>query len=69
MEGYLMARTLVEGLKRAGRDLNREKLISALESINNVDFGGFRINYSPTTRQGSRFVELTVVGPGGKVLK
>ena len=69
IEGYLMARTLVEGLKRAGRDLNREKLISALESINNVDFGGFRINYSPTTRQGSRFVELTVVGPGGKVLK
>ena len=69
MEGYLMARTLVEGLKRAGRDLNREKLISALESINNVDFGGFRINYSPTTRHGSRFVELTVVGPGGRILK
>jgi len=69
MEGYLMARTLVEGLKRAGRDVSREKLLSALETMNNVDFGGYRVNYSATARQGSRFVELTVVGPGGKILK
>lgn len=69
MEGYLMARTLTEGLKRAGKDLNRDKLLTALESMNNVDFGGYRVNYSPTARTGSRFVELTVVGPGGKVLK
>lgn len=69
LEGYLMARTMVEGLRRACRDLNREKLVSALETINNVDFGGYRVNYSPTARYGSRFVELTVIGPGGKVLR
>ncbi len=69
MEGYLMARTMIEGLKRAGKDLTREKLVSSLESMNNVDFGGFRVNYSANGRQGSRFVELTVVGPGGKILK
>lgn len=69
LEGYLMARTLVEGLKRTGKELSREKLVSALESINNVDFGGFRLSYSPTARHGSRFVELTVVGPGGRILK
>lgn len=69
LEGYLMAKTLVEGLKRAGKDLTRDKLVSSLESMSNVDFGGYRVNYSPNSRQGSRFVELTVVGPGGKVLK
>ena len=69
MESYLMARTLVEGLKRAGKELSREKLVLALEGMNNIDFGGYRLNYSPTARQGSRFVELTVVGPGGKILK
>ena len=69
LEGYLMARTMVEGLRRAGRDLTREKLVSSLESLNNTDLGGFRINYSPTARYGSRFVELTVVGAGGKVLR
>jgi ABC-type branched-subunit amino acid transport system substrate-binding protein len=69
MEGYLMARTMIEGLKRAGKDLSREKLVSALESMNGADLGGYRVNYSPNTRLGSRFVELTVIGQGGKILK
>lgn len=69
LESYIMARTLVEGLKRAGKDLTREKLVSALESLSNTDIGGYRINYSATTRQASHFVELTVVGPGGRLLK
>lgn len=69
MEAYLMARTMIEGLKRAGKDLSREKLVNALESMSGVDFGGYRVNYSTTGRIGSRFVELTVIGPGGKVLR
>lgn len=69
MEAYLMARTMVEGLKRAGKDLSRDKLVSALENMGGVDFGGYRVNYSPASRTGSRFVELTVIGPGGKVLR
>lgn len=69
MEGYLMARTLVEGLKRSGKDLSREKLVTTLESMSNVELGDYRLNYSASAHPGSRFVELTVVGPGGKVLK
>ena len=64
-----MARVMSEGLKRAGRDLSRDKLVSALEGLNNNDFGGYRVTYGANNRQGSRFVELTVVGPGGKLLK
>jgi ABC-type branched-subunit amino acid transport system substrate-binding protein len=70
MEGYLMARTMVEGLKHvSAKELTRERLVSALEGINNTDFGGYKVNYSPTVRQGSKFVELTVLGPDGKLLK
>ena len=69
MEGYLMARTMIEGLKRAGKDLTREKLVTSLESMNGTDLGGYRVNYGPGTRLGSRFVELTVIGQGGKILK
>ncbi len=69
MEGFLMAKTLVEGLKKVGKDLTREKLISALESMNNADIGGYKINYAGNTRLGSRFVELTVIGAGGKIMK
>lgn len=69
MEGYLMARTLVEGIKRAGKDLTREKLVSSLESLSNADIGGYKINYNGSSHLGSRFVELTVVGANGKVLR
>ncbi len=69
LEGYIMAKTLVEGLKRAGKDLSRDKLVSSLESMNGVDFGGFRLGYTSNNHQSSNFVELTVVGPGGKLLK
>lgn len=62
LEGYLMARVMVEGIKRAGKDLTREKLIGALEGLNNNDFGGYRVTYGGNNRHGSRFVELTVVG-------
>jgi len=69
MEAYLMARTMVEGLKRAGKDLSREKLVTALEGLNNSDLGGYRLTYDSNSRPGSRFVELTVIGAGGKILK
>lgn len=69
MEAYLMARTMAEGLRRAGKDLSREKLVTALESLNSFDFGGYRMNYGNNNRTGSRFVELTVIGPGGKILR
>jgi ABC-type branched-subunit amino acid transport system substrate-binding protein len=70
LEGYLMARTMVEGLSRMGsKDPSRERLVNALESMRDVDLGGFRVNYSPLSHQGSSFVELTVLGPGGRILK
>ena len=68
IEGFVMARVMVDALRRAGKDLTREKMLAALESTN-LDLGGFRVSYSPSSRLGSRYVELTVVGPGGKILK
>jgi hypothetical protein len=43
----------VEALKRAGRDLTREKLIQALESFKNYYNGkGGYVTFSPTRREG-----------------
>jgi ABC-type branched-subunit amino acid transport system substrate-binding protein len=39
ISAYSAARLLVEGLKRAGRDVSREKLVSALESLNDLETG------------------------------
>ena len=69
LESYLAARILVDGLRRAGPDLTREKLIAALETMHDVSFGGFRVNYSRTNHAASRFVELTVIGKDGTILR
>ncbi|HRH14795.1 MAG TPA: ABC transporter substrate-binding protein [Azonexus sp.] len=68
IEAYAMARITVDALRKAGKDPTREKFLAALEGMNS-DLGGFRVAYSGSNRQGSRFVEMTVVGPGGKILK
>jgi branched-chain amino acid transport system substrate-binding protein len=69
LEGFIVAKVMVEGLKRAGKDLTRDKLIAALEGMNNVDIGGFNVNFSPTSHSGSTFVDLTMIGRGGKFVK
>ncbi|MCK9258892.1 MAG: ABC transporter substrate-binding protein [Azoarcus sp.] len=64
LEGYLAARSFSEGLRRAGRELNRERLISALESLGDWDAGGLHLAFSPRNRSGLNFVDLTVIGRG-----
>jgi len=50
----------IEGLKRAGRDLTREKFIKALESLSNwvPEGGGVPQTYGPNRRHGSNAVRL-----------
>ena len=68
VEAYAMAKVLVDALREVGRDLTREKLVAALESMKNHELGGYRVSYSATERSGSRFVDLTVIGAGGRIL-
>lgn len=68
-EEFLGAKVLVEGLLRAGASPTRAKLVRALEGMDNFDLGGTRVHYSPTNRIGSRFVEVTVIGGAGKLLR
>jgi len=68
-EEFLGAKVLVEGLRRAGPQPTRAKLVKALEGMDNFDLGGTRVNYSTTNRIGSRFVEVTVIGVTGKLLR
>ncbi len=69
MEGFLYAKVMVEGIKRAGRNLTREGLVDALEKMNDVDLGGFFVGYSPKNHAGSKFVDITIIGREGKFLR
>lgn len=69
MEGFVNAKVMVEALRRAGRDLTRERMVRALESMQRVDFGGIMVTYGPNDHSGSEFVELTMVGKGGRIVR
>ncbi|MBA3623221.1 MAG: ABC transporter substrate-binding protein [Methylibium sp.] len=67
MEGYLAAKVMTEGLKRAGKAPARDQLIVGLESISNANFGGFNVNFGPRSHVASRFVDLSMITADGKV--
>ncbi len=67
LEGYINARVMAEGLRRAGPAVTREGLVAALGAIDSLDLGGIRIGYGPTNRQGSSFVDVAVIGEGGRL--
>ena len=67
LEGFVDAMVLVEGLKRAGKDLTREKLIRGVESISDKDIGlGPRLvlKYGPNRHKGFDQIYTTVVHNG-----
>lgn len=68
-EEYLGAKVLVEALRRAGPEPTRARVLAALESLHDFDLGGMTVSYGPRERVGSRFVEVTVIGGDGRLLK
>ena len=67
LEGYINARVLAEGLRRAGAAPSRASLMSALESLTALDLGGMRIAFGPGRREGSAFVDVAVVGADARL--
>jgi len=67
LEGYISARVLTEGLKRAAPNVTRDSLVSALESLRKFDLGGIEVSFSPTSHEGSEFVELLIIAKDGKL--
>lgn len=71
LEGFVDAMVLVEGLKRAGRDVTREKLVDALESIRDLDLGlgpQLKVNYGPRDHKAFDTVYYTRVKDGKAVV-
>ena len=70
LEGFVDAMVLVEGLKRAGKELTREGLIRGVESIHEFDTGlgpQLKLNYSSKEHKGFDHVLPTVVRGGRAV--
>ena len=70
LEGFVDAMVLAEGLKKAGRNLSREGLVRAIESIHDMDIGlgpQLKLTYSAKDHQGLDHVIPTVVRGGRAV--
>ncbi|HPG61646.1 MAG TPA: ABC transporter substrate-binding protein [Casimicrobium sp.] len=66
LEAYLEAAVLVEGIKRSGSaSPSAAALIRALETMNPYDNRGFSVRYNNRSHDGSRYVDLTVIGRSG----
>lgn len=68
-EGFIAAKLVVSALRSAGPDLTRAKFIAALESMNELDLGGFRVRFSPGDHQGSTYVDITQISAEGKFIR
>ncbi|MBX3605470.1 MAG: ABC transporter substrate-binding protein [Piscinibacter sp.] len=67
MEGYVAARTLAEALRRPGGTASADGLIGALESLHDLNLGGFFVDFGPQKHTGSKFVDLTILTEDGHV--
>ena len=67
LDGFVNAKILVEGLRRAGKNPNRASLAAALESLGRFDAGGYVVTYSRQNHNGTSFVDLAIAGANGKL--
>src|SRR5262245_23994926 len=67
LEGYIAAGLLAEGLKRAGPQLDTEKVVEALENLRDFDMGlGTPLVFGRTEHQGSHKVWGTQLDAAGR---
>ena len=66
LEGYICARVLIEALRRS-REISPAALARTLSGMGELNLGGFRVNFSKDNN-GSSFVDIALVGEGGKLV-
>jgi branched-chain amino acid transport system substrate-binding protein len=66
-EGYIAANVLIQGIKRAGPQVDTERLIDNLEAMRNVDLGlGTQLNFGRAEHQASHKIWGTAIDDNGK---
>lgn len=69
MEVYLNARILVEGLRKAGRNVQRESLVTALETLDAHQYGPMALRFGAKQREGSSYVGLAMIDRRGHFIE
>jgi len=67
LESCIAAKVLVEGMKRAGKDVTRASLHRALTALGRYDAGGYVVDFKPNFRHGGSYVGMALLRPNGEV--
>jgi branched-chain amino acid transport system substrate-binding protein len=67
LEGFVHAKLLVEGFRRAGKNLTTESFIKGMESAGDIRYGRFTASYTPESHNGSSYVELAIIDGSGQL--
>ena len=67
IESCIAAKVLVEGIRKAGKEVTRESLQRALSAIGRIDVGGHVIDFKPGFRHGGKFVDIAVILANGEL--
>ena len=55
----------MEGLRKAGAETSRAKLVSALDSLGDMQYGPMRVRFAQGRHQGSGYVGLAMLNQHG----
>lgn len=65
LEGYIVGRIALEGLKRAGADVTREAFLAVFQNDATIDLDGLKLSFGAQDTQGSDAVYLTIINADG----
>jgi len=69
LEVFINAKVLVEGLRKAGRNVQREALVNALDGMGPKQFGPLNIDYGSGEHKGAGYVGLTIIDRSGRFVE
>jgi ABC-type branched-subunit amino acid transport system substrate-binding protein len=67
IESCIAAKVLVEGIRKAGKEVTRESLQRSLSAMGRVDVGGYIVEFRPGFRHGGKFVDIAVILANGEL--
>jgi branched-chain amino acid transport system substrate-binding protein len=70
IEGYVTAKVVIESLRRSAsisKEVGRRDVVKALESMQRTDLGGFVVEFGVNKHEGSRYVNLSMIGTDGRI--
>ncbi|MDR0273950.1 MAG: ABC transporter substrate-binding protein [Burkholderiaceae bacterium] len=65
LEGYVNAQVILRGIAQCGDTLTWQRFVDALERKH--DLGGFTLEFSASSHNGSKYVDVTVINSAGRV--